>query len=458
MPRWSSIIAVLLIVGCTANGKLPSSEPLPRPGDGPVQLGIYTRFTVEKATQIMSFVVSKDAVYASIRYTGPLITDPRIRSQRPWMTHERHSAVVAWRPDGELLWQADYPEARYLALADDKLVLAYNSGWLYSKKGIIWIDRVTGQEAHRTEFGGRTELGGSPLNLTYYPKVQLVVMLRISPECGLHGLNDVWMEVVAYKSNGTLAWQWKHECRDLYALRIDGEALVVGTTYSEKPLIVRLDPRTGQEMWRVPWNSRKPIKQNEGENAPDSHESLVMVPMRYGVSFLDMASGKTVTSFPLPELSFRHIRSFLPRPKVSFRQIWRVQHYDRVYITSNDVKGITIAAYHFPSGRVLWADETGTVSRGGPVAWRENVVFLARGRGESRSPLGFGTVTLIELRVYGPKGRLLAKIAHNPQEKSEFFLNDTVRAQAVGERLYVASRNAVMAMRWKTVPAEAAKE
>jgi len=399
------------------------------PPPGALQIAPDAAFSVKDATQIMNFLAADDAVFASVRYEGPEVESPYRRGAGgPVMIRERRSALAAWDTDGRPLWQQDYPAAYKLALADDKLVLAHDTGMADGERGLIWIDSRTGREISRVKLSGR------PCHMSYYPQADLTVLI-VMPQHRLRTLEGAWMEVAAFDSHGRQAWLWKYDCTELAPLRMDGKALVVVASHAKAPAVVRLDPASGREMWRAKWDFGEAVESSAARAAGDSHESLVLVPMAGGVRFLDLATGRTVRDIPLPALGGR--------------RAWAVEHYDRFYVTSDDLKGITLAAYAYPSGRLLWSDETGTVSYFGPVAWGRNVVFMARRLSEGLT----GRTTVNELRAYGPDGKCLALVSGEaPSGESPFYWNDTLLPQVAGDRLYAAAGRSVLAMKWQPAP------
>jgi len=97
---------------------------------------------------------------------------------------------------------------------------------------------------------------------------------------------------------------------------------------------------------------------------------------------------------------------------------------------------VGMGACAWPAGKPIWVDKTNTVSYGQPVAWGENVVFLARRLSNGLT----GHVTLTELRVYGPRGDLRC---YSAREKAHW--EDTVTPVADGTYLYLVDHGTVVA-------------
>lgn len=386
------------------------------------RLMVDTTFVPESATIIRQFVVSDRVLIASFDYQGPLIENPYTDAAKPSYMHQTRTALAAWTLDGRALWRQDSPRAYKLELAGSEVALAYDGGGVHSERGIIWFDVATGKQLRRTKLEGR------PLDMRYYSEVRLLVLM-IMPQHRLETMDGAWMEVAAYDAEGRPAWRWKKDGPALSPLRMDGSTLVVGASYGPVPAAIRLDPATGRLVWSAPWNFDEPVKASPGPEAPLSHESLVMLPMSAGARFLDLANGQPAADVPLPEI---------PR-----RGTWTVAGQgDRVYVTSDDLKSITLAAYRFPSGQRIWVDETGTVSYFGPAAWGSDVAFMAR-----RLSGGLvGQAMTTELRVYGPQGDLLGYVASDSPDGTLHWM-DNLPIRVVGDRIYAAASNAVLAIR-----------
>jgi hypothetical protein len=371
-------------------------------------------FSIDDTIQVRAFDVSEKLVCSSFYHKGALVPLPFSRSTEPRLAYQWLPALAAWTSEGRKLWQADYPVAYRLAIAGDEIALAYDDGSANAERGIIWIDSATGARL------GSVRLGGSPYEMRYYREQELLVLtVELQGNAG--------MEVVAYNARREMTWRWRYDRGTLRPLRMDDEALVVAASAKE-PAVVRLDTRTGRELWRAPWRFNDPIAQESATNVPASHESLVMSRAKGGVRFHDLASGKVVTELADP----------LERPW-SWSAWALPAHGDRLYLSVlNDLNGITLAAYQFPSGRMLWADETGTGTNHCPVAWGEDTVFLTWR--ESPGPL------LSELRIYGRAGTLHACWRTWYERPEVFFINNNLPPRVVGARLYIAGYNCVLAL------------
>lgn len=382
-------------------------------------------FALPQQTQVIKYLVSGERVFASVRVD----TRANVAGQGNGAP-EYKSVLAAWDLKGKLVWQADFPLAYHLLFADGQLVMARDDGTVQAQRELIWIDPATGKVRRRAALDGR------PGSVCYYPKADRIVVL-LYPQKRLETLDGAWMEVAAYNQEGQRAWLWKIDATELDALRLDGEVLVVGSTFSKTPVVVRLDPGSGQEMWRTPWERKgtpdvpRELAVKEGALNLDH---VIALPVDGAVEFLDLARGKVQVRYPwsfkLPE----------PSPHPMYRQYAIRGHSDRYYFTRWELEGITLAAAAFPSGKLLWAEETGTVSYRPPVAWGDRTVFLTR-----RLTGGLvGSVSLTELRIYDARGKLLTRQGKNYPD----HWDDTVSAQAVGDRLYVVRNGQVVALKW----------
>lgn len=394
----------------------PDSPALPVDKFGLVE--IESRLTIKNATQVMNFVAVKHAVFASLRHMTKAKDDAE---------PERRPVLVAWKPDGTLLWTSEQPEAYKLAVTRDHVVLAYDAGYRDSERGLIWIDAETGKEARRVLLPGR------PMLMRFVPELDLLIVFVMSAgrAGGSSNKDDVWLGALAYDLDGKAVWEWREKCHELAPLRVDAETIVVTAYLGNDRSVIGVSTKTGKALWRAPWDDNGAIEAPTLEKSFTSHRSLALLLCKKGVRFLDAGSGEP--------------KGALPLPSQGYRKVWTTEQNDRLFFTSDVLDGITMAAYGIPSGKAIWSDETGTVSYAGPVAWGAETVFLAR-----RLTGGLtGTISLTELRIYSPHGALVGHMPTVPLKRGSLYWDDTQSPQLVYGRLYVASDNAVVILRRK---------
>jgi len=230
--------------------------------------------------------------------------------------------------------------------------------------------------------------------------------------------------------DATPAWVHKEPVSELRGACMDGPVIVVHAPGGKEPFAAGLDAISGEPIWRRV-GGQSPSVPNPGTRLPKMLEGLVCIPRQGGFEFLDASTGELLHAFP--RLKAR-------------RWVAKPCHDDRICFTSMELEGYTLAELDFASGRLLWADRTGTVCYGQPTAWGANTVFLARRLSNGLT----GTLTLTEMRVYSPGGALLH---HNVREKGEAGCwNDVVRPQVAGERLYLVENGRVVALEWDPGP------
>ncbi|NQU24149.1 MAG: HEAT repeat domain-containing protein [Candidatus Nealsonbacteria bacterium] len=390
------------------------------------------RFGVPEQVQAGRFLAFPDRVIASVQYrTGETSfpkPSPFRRQARPTAQPVIKSALAAWTLDGKLLWRTDLPLAYHLVAAGNQLVLAYDGGGLHSQRGLIWVDASDGKEIRRVSLPGRpSKVAFNPrsesLIIVFYPQRRLTVIDE-----------ETWMEVRSYQMDGTPAWKHSEPVSELTGIRLDATAVVIGSTAGKEPFVAGLDPLTGKSLWRRGWG-RFPSVPELGTPRPKNLKGLACIPKTEGLEFLDPATGATLHALPRP-----NAQRLMPK---------FCEHADRVYYTSMQLEGFTLAAQAFPAGNVLWSDCTGTVSYAAPAAWGQDTVFLCQRL--SGGLTGHGVVT--ELRVYSPTGELLSKITKqrvdaDGKETGEGYFSTAI-ATPVGERLYVVDSDGLAALRWE---------
>lgn len=190
------------------------------------------------------------------------------------------------------------------------------------------------------------------------------------------------MEVRSYRMDGKLAWRHKQTTADLEGLNLEGEAIVVVARGGDEPTTVGLDPTTGEVLWNSRWGAFPGVPTVDGPLK--SRAGLVGIWKRFGLEFVRPNTGEVA------HVIARSQTSRLP-PKAC-------AHEDRVYFTSSDLVGVTLAEYDFRTGKPRWTDETGTVCWSSPIAWNENTLFNCERRTDGLT----GSWALCELRMYSP--------------------------------------------------------
>ncbi|HUT10078.1 MAG TPA: HEAT repeat domain-containing protein [Thermoguttaceae bacterium] len=393
------------------------------------------RFRIPGQVQVFKFLVTEQKVIASVQYRAGEVEVTESPYRRPF--GERNapvikSALAAWDLQGNELWKIDLPPAYHLVPAGNQVVLAYDGGGSDSARGLIWVDPTAGREIRRVSLPGR------PAKLAFNVRSESLVMV-LYPQRRLTVIDEkTWMEVRAYRMDGTPAWVHREPVSELTGFCLDGPAVVIGSTSGEERFVAGLDPLTGESLWRRRWG-RFPAVPERGTPRPKNVVGLVCVPKTEGLEFLDPRNGASLHA--------------LPRPKGQRMAPKFCGHGDRVYYTSTQLEGFTLAAQAFPAGNVVWSAQTGTVSYGAPTAWGENTVFLCRRLSEGLT----GHVAVTELRVYAPDGRLIAKVTKrrldaDRNETEEGYFDDTVAPKAVEGRLYLVDTDELVALRWETPP------
>ncbi len=408
-------------------GLVPTESPRPGAtapaGQTPVGAGRSlvegARFAMNGGRSLWNYVATETYICASFDYVADVGTHPTTRAPR----REQRWALLAWTPDGRKLWQKDYPRAFRLVAAGDRVALMYQEVTPQLRGGIIWIDATTGKELWHVKFSR------VPTYMCYYPQERMLVAIVRSPTINTRG-QGAWMDVLAFDADGRQAWTWRYrKCADLDPARMDGRTLVLVPAYASQPAIVRLDVATGREVWRVPWDCDKPVEKfQHPRQAPRALVALVPVKGPDGVVFLDMTDGTVAWSAPAPPDS---------------RRVWTTDEPDRVYLTGDPMKGKMLAACGYPSGKLIWTDQTATASYAGPVAWGPDVVIVMH-RVLARA---VGNNVQAELRVYARDGTLKGHRPSNDPDNADQALGYTLRPVPVGDRLYVATLNAVVALR-----------
>jgi outer membrane protein assembly factor BamB len=359
-------------------------------------------------TQLLNFVAEKDAVFASVRAGA--------------------SALVRWDTQGKLIWKTEIIGAYKLARAGQVLALAYDSGESNAERGIYWIDPESG------DILGQELLSGRPARMQYYPEANVLALI-VYPKERMNAIEGSWMEVQGFKPGGKLLWRWKADVSELGSLKMDERCLaVIGThpTGQDAEFVARLDPKTGKELWRVPMKCAAG-KQPEVDPGAQSlaMDSCIGLPCgREGVIFLDAETGRPARWTPLPSLD--------PSGRLSGLMI-HTNIPGTLYLLTDNIDGITAAAVDYASGKVLWQDETQTVSYFAPVAWGNRVVFMARRNSQGLN----GRIALTELRIRTPGG---ANLACDVRETPEPHWNDIVPPQVMGNRLYVGEGRRLVAI------------
>jgi len=392
-------------------------------------LSEVAEFAIPGQSQVLKFLLVDGWVIASVRYGESAPQRPKSHGGRGDIANGSRTALVAWDPGGELLWKSDLPGAYHLIPAGNQIVLAYDAGGVDSPRGLIWIDPADGRKVRHVELPGR------PATVAFNRHSESVVMV-LYPDRRLRVIDDkTRMEVRSYRSDGTLGWAHEEPVSELQAVRLDGPAVVVSSYSSVQPFVTGLDPITGKPLWRRAWG-RFPAVPEYGTRRPQKLDGLAILAKQEGIEFVDAATGATVHA--------------LPRPDVRQMTLRLSAHVDRIFYTSTELEGVTLAAQAFPGGDLLWSDETGTVSYRNPVAWDKNTVFLCRRLSQGLT----GRVVVSELRIYGAGGELLAKLVkrrldEHCGETAEGYFDDTVAAQAVDNRLYVVVDGRLIAMQWQ---------
>ncbi|RPH47896.1 MAG: hypothetical protein EHM91_05115, partial [Planctomycetota bacterium] len=157
MLVWTASWILLGSLVSTASTLQAEADSPVLPVDKLGSLEIESRLTIQHATQVMNFVAAKHAVFASLR---------RGTSRRP--------VLVAWKPDGTLLWSSEQPEAYRLAVTRDHVVLAYDVGTRDAERGLIWVDAETGKETKRLRLPGR------PMRMSFLPGTDLLTVFVMS--------------------------------------------------------------------------------------------------------------------------------------------------------------------------------------------------------------------------------------------------------------------------------------
>jgi len=385
------------------------------------------RFCIPGQVQVLKFLATEQKVIASVRYRAGEVKaadSPYRRSFGERTVPVIKSALAAWDLQGNELWKIGLPPAYHLILAGSEVVLAYDWGSSDSARGLVWVDPIAGREIRRVSLPGR------PAKLAFNARSESLVMV-LYPQRRLTVIDEkTWMEVRAYRMDGTPAWVHREPVSELTGFCLDGPAVVIGSTSGEERFVAGLDPLTGESLWRRRWG-RFPAVPERGTPRPKSVAGLVCVPKKEGLEFLDPCDGASLHA--------------LPRPKGQRLAPKFCGHADRVYYTSMQLEGFTLAAQAFPAGSVVWSAQTGTVSYGAPTAWGENTVFLCRRLSEGLT----GHVAVTELRVYAPNGRLIGKVT---KHRLEGYFDDTAAPQAVAGRLYLVDTDELVALGRQTPP------
>jgi len=382
-----------------------------------------TEFAVPGQTAVARFELAGGKLFASVRYGAGTSPVPYGDRRIPVTVPQSKTALAAWDLDGNLLWKTDLPLAYRLAVAGNRVVLAHDDGSLHAERGLIWVDAGTGNELHRVPLPGR------PASLDFNRHSESLLMV-LYPQARMLSIKDSWMEVRSYRMDATPAWVYKEPVSELRGVRTDGPVIVVHSPGGKEPSAVGLGAISGKPIWRRVVG-QSPSVPKPGTPLPKSLEGLACIPGQGGFEFLDASTGELLHAFP--RLKTR-------------RWVAKPCHDDRISFTSMELEGYTLAEFDFTSGRLLWADRTGTVCYGQPAAWGANTVFLARRLSEGLT----GTVTLVEMRIYSPGGVLLH---HDVRERGEAgFWNDVIRPRVAGERLYLVEKHRVVALRWDRPP------
>lgn len=387
-----------------------------------VDLVEEARFVVPRQVQVTGSLAAGERVYAMVAVEEPAANEPAPR---------RKGLLAAWDLKGNLQWQTELPITHKMIMARGQLVLAHDDGTLQAQRELIGVDAITGKVLRRVPLDGR------PLELAYYPAADRIVILQM-PQKRLETLKDAWMEVAAYDRDFKQSWLSKFDGTELEPLRLNGQTIVVGTNHPRVPVLARLDPATGKMLWSGWWGEplfgQAPAAVTDKQ--PFTPDRLLAAPLPKAIGFLDMErcmiqSETGVWTMPV---------------RMDWSKDWPVpnrlyHHGNRLYFTVWQLKGITHGAVELPTGKLLWTDETNTVSYKGPVFWGERVVFLSR-----RLTNGLtGGPNVTDLRVYDAAGKLRVQ----QSKKAPEWWDDTIAAQAVGDRLYVVRNHELIALKWQ---------